>query len=279
MTRIDYHLHTRESGDCSERMERMCRRAVEIGLDEICFTEHFDTDPYDAGFRYYDDARYERRLEAVRRQFAGRLAIRKGLELDFQSRHAARLAELIAPFRFDYLIGSAHCVFNSMPRRALVERGFPPDEIYRVYFDEVRALIATGLPHCLGHLDYFRKTCSDLLGPYYYAAYEEQMSDIVSRLVGAGMGLEVNSRHFDRGEPLMPSLDVLRMYREAGGDIVTVGSDAHRASEVGLGLAEACGALRQAGFTEYVAFEGGQPRRRPIPEGEGIVAPRNVPSQ
>ena len=92
MTRMDYHLHSRDSVDSAESVARMCRRAVEIGLHEVCFTEHYDTDPYDPGYGFYDDVRYERRLAAAREKFAGRLVIRKGLEFDFQSRYSGRLA-------------------------------------------------------------------------------------------------------------------------------------------------------------------------------------------
>jgi histidinol-phosphatase (PHP family) len=272
MAWMDYHLHTADSADSDESMERVCARAVELGLSEICFTEHYDTDPFDVGYGHYDDARYERRLSAVRRQFAGRLVIRKGLEFDFQSRHTARLRERLAPYSFDFLLGSVHCVFGSMPRRAIAERGYPPDEVYRAYFNELRALIATGLSHCLAHLDYVRKTCADILGAYYYGDYEQEMDDVIARLVAGGMGLEVNARNFDNGQPLAPAVDVLRMYHEAGGRLVTVGSDAHAACEVGRGLAAACHQLRAAGFTEYMAFEAGRPAGRPLPGQREILA-------
>ncbi|NIA22088.1 MAG: hypothetical protein GWP05_09050, partial [Anaerolineaceae bacterium] len=197
-------------------------------------------------------------------KFAGRLVIRKGLEFDWQSRHAGRTAELLAPYQFDFLIGSVHNVFGSMPGEALA-RGFPPDEIYREYFEELRALIATGLPHVLGHLDYVRKVGRRLPGDYRYGDYDREMADIVARCVEAGMGLEVNSRYGDRGQPVVPGLDVLRLYHEAGGRMVTLGSDAHRAAAVGAGLEQAVRMLREAGFTEQMTFRRGRPVPRPLP--------------
>lgn len=269
----DYHLHTRGSADSTETMDRICGRAVELGLEEICFTEHYDTDPYDIGYTYYDDQQYERRLAAARARFAGRLVIRKGLEFDFQSRYAGRVAERLAGWRFDYLIGSVHCVFGVMVSRTVTERHFPPDEVYRVYFDELRDLIATGLPNCLGHLDYVRKLLWRELAGYHYADYERQMRDIVARLVRAQIGLEVNTRNYGPGgQPMVPGLDVLTMYRQAGGRIITLGSDAHLAEEVAIGFAEACRLLRQAGFTEMMTFQGGQPAPRPLPAcSEGLA--------
>lgn len=270
----DYHLHTRDSADSTEAMDRVCERAVELKLDEICFTEHYDTDPYDIGYAHYDDARYERRLAAARARFGDQLVIRKGLELDFQSRYAGQLAERLSGGRFDYLIGSVHCVFGVMVSRAVIERGFPPDEVYRAYFDEIRGLIATGLPNCLGHLDYVRKLLWRELAGYRYGEYERQMRDIVERLVRAEIGLEVNTRNFGPGgQPMVPGVDVLTMYREAGGRIVTLGSDAHQAWQVARGFPEACRMLSQAGFREMMTFEAGLPVPRPLPAcGEKLAA-------
>lgn len=263
MTLADFHLHTADSADSTESMAAVCRRAVELGLAEICFTEHFDTDPYDKGYGYYNDARYERRLDEVRREFDGRLLIRKGLEFDWQSRHAGRTAELLAGYRFDFLIGSVHCIFGSMAREALL-RGFPAEEVYREYFEELYALVATGLPDVLGHVDYVRKVGSDLLGHWRYADYDRRMSDLVRRCVAAGVGLEVNTRHRDRGQPIVPGVDVLRMYREAGGRTVTLGSDAHVAAAAGANLDVAAGMLREAGFEEFTVFQDRRPRRCPL---------------
>ena len=274
MAWMDYHLHTAASADSTESMERVCARAVALGLGEVCFTEHYDTDPYDPGYNYYDDARYERRLAAVRRRFAGRLVIRKGLEFDFQERYAGRLADRLARYRFDYVIGSVHNVFGTIVSEALAGRGFPADEVYGAYFDEVRGLIATGLAHCVGHLDYVRKLCHRELAGYRYGDYDGQMSDVVSRLVASGTGLEVNTRHVGAGQPMVPGADVLRMYFEAGGRIVTLGSDAHRASGVAAGFREACGLLREAGFTEQAGFESGRAVMRALPAcGEGLAGP------
>jgi histidinol-phosphatase (PHP family) len=264
MTLADYHLHTADSADSTESMAAVCRRAVELGLSEICFTEHFDTDPYDKGYGYYDDARYERRLDDVRREFGGRLVIRKGLEFDWQSRHAARTAELLAPFRFDFLIGSVHCVFSSMVREAL-QRGFPPEEVYREYFAELQALVATGLPDVLGHVDYVRKVGGDLLGPWRYADFDAQVRDLVRQCVARGVGLEVNTRHRDKGQPIVPGADVLRAYRDAGGRTVTLGSDAHVAAAVGAHLDVAAAMLRDAGFDQFAVFADRRPAWRPLP--------------
>jgi histidinol-phosphatase (PHP family) len=264
MTLADYHLHTADSADSTESMAAVCRRAVELGLHEICFTEHFDTDPYDKGYGYYDDARYQQRLDDVRREFAGRLVIRKGLEFDWQSRYAARTAELLAGYRFDFLIGSVHCVFGSMAREAL-QRGFPPEEVYREYFAELRALVATGLPDVLGHVDYVRKVGWDLLGDWRYDDFDREMADLMRQCAARGVGLEVNTRHRDRGQPIVPGVDVLRAYRETGGRTVTLGSDAHTADAVGAHLDAAAARLREAGFTEYTVFCDRRPTQHPLP--------------
>ena len=277
MAWMDYHLHTRDSADSSETMGNICRRAVALGLSEICFTEHYDIDPYDPGYNHYDDARYERRLAAVRREFGGRLVIRKGLEFDYQSRYADRLAERLARWEFDYLIGSVHNVFGTIVSRALTDRGFSPEAIYRMYFDETQSLIATGLPDCLGHLDYVRKLLWRELADYRYADYEAAMADIVQRLVASDIGIEVNSRHWGSGgQPAVPGADVLRKYFEAGGRKVTLGSDAHRAVEVAAGFVESAATLREVGFSEIMSFDRRRATARPLPDVADGLAPSSA---
>lgn len=274
MTWMDYHLHTQDSADSGESMRRVCARAVELGLSEICFTEHYDTDPYDMGYNHYDDARYERRLADVRARFAGRLVIRKGLEFDFQSRHAGRLAERLARWRFDFVLGSVHNVFGTIVSETVRERGFPAEEVYRAYFGEMRSLIDTGLANAIAHFDYVRKLCHDELAGQRDGEYDDEVADMVGRMIAAGVGLEVNTRHFGR-QPVIPDAAVLRAYFEAGGRIVTLGSDAHAASQVAAGFPEACRMLREAGFTQQTSFENGRPTQRPLAEAGEVLA---VPS-
>jgi len=42
---VDYHVHPDYSLDATGSVQEHCRRAVELGLAEICFTTHFDADP------------------------------------------------------------------------------------------------------------------------------------------------------------------------------------------------------------------------------------------
>lgn len=261
---MDYHLHTAHSADCQTPLTTMARAAKAVGLDEICFTEHYDIDPYDIGYAFYDDAAYEKSLAQARA--ATGLTIRKGIEFDYQTRYAERLQQRIDAIPVDFRIGSVHCVFARMVRAAIVDRGFPLMAVYREYFAEIRALIRTGLPSVLGHLDYVGKTCFDLIGDNQPADYLAQMMEICRLLVRYDVGLEVNSRYMDRGQPVVPPVAVLETYRRLGGRIVTLGSDAHTREAVGAGLDVGCRMLRQAGFTEYCSFEKLTPSFHPLPD-------------
>ena len=213
-------------------------------------------------FRSYNDAAFEADL-ARARHLTG-LAIRKGLEFDYQTRYAERLAQRLADIPVDFRIGSVHCVFARMVRASITHRGFPPGAVYNEYFAEIRALIRTGLPSVLGHLDYVGKTCFDLITtppPDYHA----RMTEICQLLVKHNVGLEVNSRYMDIGQPVVPPVSVLQTYRQLGGRIVTLGSDAHTPAALGAGLNTACQMLHQAGFTHYCSFQNLTPTFHPLP--------------
>ncbi len=260
---MDYHLHSAHSADCDAPLLDMARAARAAGLNEICFTEHYDIDPYDIGYAYYDDQQFEASLRQARQDTG--LTIRKGLEFDYQTRYAEGLNRRLAAYRTDFRIGSVHCVFARMVRASVLERGFPIAAVYAEYFSEIQALIRTQLPSVLGHLDYVGKTCFDLFDSPP-ADYMQQMTDICRLLVRHNVGLEVNSRYQNLGQPIVPPLAVLSTYRQMGGRIVTLGSDAHTPAALGAGLHDACRTLHQAGFTHYCSFQNMSPTFHPLPQ-------------
>ena len=94
-----------------------------------------------------------------------------------------------------------------------------------------------------------------------YDEFREELEAILDLLIEKGKGLEVNSSGYRYGlDSPHPNLAILKRYREKGGRIVTLGSDAHQTDQLGAGLAEAAELLREAGFSEYAVFR----ERRPV---------------
>ena len=250
MIRCDCHVHSDISPDGKASMEEMCEAAIRRGLSEIVFTEHYEC--YYAGIRgrYFDREyliRYFKRLEECRNRFEGRLMIHAGVELG-QSHLDKAEAEMVSGFPFDLILGSVHKLGNvDLTWICLTERNVRG--IADTYYRELERLSTEGTYDCIGHLDYMKKHCARCGVHYEEERYDSVIDRILLNVIARGKGIEVNTACLGNVlEETMPDLPVLRRYRELGGKIVTVGSDAHIPERIGYGFEKAEKKIREAGL-------------------------------
>ena len=257
---IDYHVHSNLSVDAYDSVEVMCERAVDIGLTEIVFTEHYDTEPADEGYGFYD---YEKSREAVERmqnRFGDRLTVKLGIEVDYQTIFQAQIAEFLAGKRYDYVLGARHWEQGALIGDDYFE-GRTEDEAYGRYFETVLPLVESGLFDVLAHIDLVKRDGTERYGTFDVEKWMPYIEPILQKLVQRGMGLEINTSGVRQPprEPY-PGLAIIKRYRELGGGILTVGSDSHRVEQVGVGLETGKKLAKEAGFPGLTRFD----RRRPV---------------
>ncbi len=252
---LDAHLHTDQSADSDVPIDRYCASAVERGVAEIVITDHLDFDPRAPAFAFACFAARERSVREAAARWADRgLAIRFGVEISYEAHREAEIRDHLARHPYDYAIGSVH-VMSYSPytgrRVAAWVAGKSFEEIVAPYFAEVRAAIESELFDVVGHLDYVKKYLAAHVPPSAFAAAPDVYEPVLRALVESGTGLEVNASGLRQvpGETYPPPWVVAR-YRELGGSIVTVGSDAHRAGAFAYGIAHAYGIAAGAGFEE-----------------------------
>ncbi|MBN1287072.1 MAG: histidinol-phosphatase HisJ family protein [Anaerolineae bacterium] len=254
----DYHTHTTYSCDAFDTIDAMCRHALAIGLREVAFTDHLDLHPMDSCTAFYRPADFLADLEVCRAAFP-MLVLRAGVEIGEPHRYADRVAAMIDGRRYDVRIGSLHWVGDEM----VFEDGYfarrSKDRAALDYFEEMLCMVRHGGFEILGHLDVFRR-----YGVMYYddldlAPYEEAIRAILQTCIAGGIAVEINTAGLRYpSKRLHPDLEVLRWYREMGGERLTVGSDAHRAEGMALGFDLAREMALAAGFTRLCRFENRQ---------------------
>lgn len=260
--KADYHLHSSFSGDSTEPMERMILSAIDKGLTHICFTEHMDmdypaipdssenifllnTDSY-----LYDLARFKAKYE-------GQIKIFFGVELGMQP-HLLKEQTLYArSHEFDFIIGSTHVVNGKDPYYPGYFDGKTEEEAFRAYFQEIiRNIKKFHNYDVCGHLDYVVRYGANKDKDYSYAKYKDLFDEMLTLILEQEKGIELNTGSISRGtKDVSPCMDVIKRYRELGGDIITVGSDAHRASDIAADFARAEEVLKACGFQYYCIFE------------------------
>ena len=258
----DYHTHSRISPDGSCTMADMARGAVKRGLQEICFTDHVEPFVWGDGSRpplphNWEPlkAEFARAQEEMGDQIRLRLGIELGdaiMDLD----HTGKMLEN-AP-EFDFVIGSIHMLSEKAGGKDLYFFD-PKDEQearagIRDYLERVRDLAVWNGPFSvLGHLTLPLRYLNELRGFHLtFDGYEAEVEEILRILIGNGKGIEINT---NRGNEPLPGEKWLKLYRELGGEIITLGSDAHVDSHVGWAIRERQELLRACGFRRFCTFE------------------------
>lgn len=279
----DYHVHCEFSDDSDYPMADVCADAVGLGLSEICFTDHVDygikpdaeeyrRDPSCAPIvdgqpsTNVDYPAYFRRIEKMKVRFAGSLRIKAGLELGVQSHRVAQNYALFEAWRdeLDFVICSIHEVGDLELWTGDFQRGRTQEAYNMAYYEELLRVVETFKDYSvLGHLDLIRRY--DQAGEFPFEKTRDVVAAILERVIADGKGIELNTSSFRYGLlDLQPSCDVLRLYRDLGGQVLTLGSDSHKPEHLGAHIEECHGRLRELGFTEFCTFDRMEPSFLPL---------------
>ena len=260
---VDYHVHTEFSNDCIVPMAEQCQAAIAAGISQIVFTEHEENNPREYLPYSFDHPAYLREMAACRARFGDRLAIRAGIEISEPHCHAEAAERVLARYPWDFVLGSLHWLdadTNALSRDFFVRFG-DWRESFRAYFREMQVMARQGDFDILAHLDYPARYAGPYCdNAYDISVYEAEIRPVLSALIARGKGIEINTASLRRRLPAAcPPQVVVNWYREMGGTILTVGSDAHRAHDVGADITAALGMARTAGFTHIAVYERRQP--------------------
>ncbi len=275
---VDYHVHPDFSHDAQGSVEEFCARAVEIGLNEICFTTHYEPDPARTDSEHvrvnglirpvvsdWPDA-YFAAIKAATARFPG-LVVLAGVEVGYEPGLDGVISDFLGRYPFDFVLGSVHCLGHiavtagdELERFKTELLPLGPESFAERYFHNLRAAAGTQFFDCLGHLDIYRKYVQPLFGSRFKQAVDSLLPSVLESVVESGVGIEVNTSALRRGntEPY-PEKRILKLAKDAGVRVFTVGSDAHRPADLGEGLDTAARMLDDLGI-EPARFR----RRRPV---------------
>ena len=255
---FDYHLHSNVSFDASGTVGEMAETARKLGLHEICFTDHYDynSDPLKkANLFTMDD--YSAAYDTL--DIAG-ITVRRGVEFGLTTWNKAKLDELLKNRDFDFVIGSVHFIDGFDPYEEEYWQGKRVKEAFSKYLEGTLECVKIHDNFdVLGHLTYVCKSVHNPTHePVLYKDYQDVADEIMKVLVTKGIGMEINTSGVGRVKEFLPSADYLRRYKELGGEIVTIGSDAHDAARVGEYVPEALEIVKEI-FGYVCTFENRKP--------------------
>ena len=263
----DTHMHSQFSGDSHTPQEDMIAAARQKNLKGICFTDHLDIDyPDEPETFLLDLPNYVSSVDAMQEKYKEDLPVRLGIELGLQPHLACIHADILSQYPFDFVIGSIHLIHGQDPYYRGFFEGRSDEEAYHEAFQvTIENLKKIDSFDSLGHLDYVVRYGAHQAEEYSYRKYAEEIDEILKHLISHGKGLEMNmaGMKYGLGFP-NPHPDVIRRYKELGGEIVTIGADAHRPEHVAFDYEQAGEILAGCGFSYYAEFKGRKPVFRRI---------------
>jgi len=251
---FDYHLHSRVSFDSDTAPEDIVKAAERAGLEEICFTDHYDfndLDPKQKDLFSLEDYRLSYNALSSKK-----LSIRRGVEFGLTPWNQKECRALLDSYDFDFVMGSVHYAGGYDPYfEEFWEKNRAGDPFEAYLLQTLSCVKSHQEFDVLGHLNY---VCKSLHNPAHkplkYSDYTDLCDQIMKTLAQKGIGMEINTSGVDRVGEFLPSLAFIRRFRELGGEIVTVGSDAHDPSRVGQYVSEAAEIAKEV-FGYVCTFE------------------------
>jgi len=263
----DYHVHTDNSLDCKTPMVEMCMKAVEIGVTEIAFTDHFNNHLLDIDLGYYKPEQFFRDIEYCRAEFPG-LTIVAGVEVGEPHRWQRKIKPVLDNYPYDVVMGSLHWVGRENMFDVNYFRARAQTQAYNEYFTELLRMVEHGGFDILGHVDLPKRMGFDVYGKFEVARYEGIVRDIWRACLDNNITPEINTKSLRMPvNQTHPSLEALQWYVDMGGQRLTIGSDAHRADSLASGIRAGQHIALKAGLTHVCRF-----RQRMVTDWLPLVA-------
>ena len=261
----DYHTHTHFSfdGDPAATHDAMCRRALEVGLSEIAFTDHCDVNGEVEGFYApYDHTAAFAAMEEVKEKYKGRLNVVCGIELGNPHQYPNEARAVLAAHPYDFVIGSLHNL-TAVPDFCFLHYEHMPDELIHHLFnralDENLALAQFEGITTLGHITYMHRYVTRAGKPFDFKPHYDKLRELYRIIIDRDVALELNVSTLWQGLGIsMPTMELLKLYKDCGGKLVTIGSDAHAPENLGKAIRKGYAILQTVGFDEVLTIENGQ---------------------
>ena len=260
----DQHLHSRHSIDSKADPVANCEQALAAGLGGLTFTEHYDMHPTERGTCQWDYDAIAATIEGLRRRFSPGLEIGFGIEVDYQAAQMEEILGYLDRHQFDVVLLSVHwCGGRPMHLRRRWQ-GLTAADMRRDYLAELRGAaefcreLAAGGSRpfdIVSHLDYVKRYLVDYWDTPLAALTEDELDPILQAFIAAGVIPEINTAGLRRDEAeAYPTWEILERYRELGGELVSIGSDAHRSVDIGHGFDAVAARLKAIGFAGEPVF-------------------------
>ncbi len=266
----DYHLHTAFSGDCKTPPEELILQAISQGMTSLCVTDHNDLDhpvlPDPVDF-HLDTEVYIKSMLSLREKYKDRFDLRIGVEQGVMPETCEKLSDFSLRYpELDFIICSSHFVEGYDPYYPPYFEKYDEKTGYRKYFETILYNVTHFEDyHVYGHLDYILRYGPTKAEFFTAKDYLEIFEEAFKVMIEKGKGIEINTGSLYRGMDFAhPHREILQLYHDMGGEVLTFGSDSHDLVHIGWAFPDAVKEALETGFRYYTTFRRGKPEFHPL---------------
>lgn len=258
---FDCHVHSTFSTDSNMKAETACEAAIKAGLQGIAFTDHVDFDyPGYSNEFMFDLGDYQKFMNNLKSKYNTKLKVLRGVEVGIQPHVIDDSFNLISKYELDYILASVHVIDGQDVYEVEFYSNKSKKQAYLRYLKEVLYMINNYTYFdVVGHLDYIIRNCDYEDRTFRYSDHSDIFDEIFKKLIADGKGFEINTGSYrDKSDGRsVPQYDIetLKRFRQLGGEIICLGSDAHRPEYIGYKFDYFSEMLLQAGFRYTAHFE------------------------
>lgn len=255
----DYHVHSSFSGDCKYSMEDMVKGALEKNIKKFCFTDHIDYDygNYEMDF-VFDKDDYFNELEKVKSNYEGQIEILSGIELGMQPHLVDSIQKKISLKNFDFIIMSIHTVAGKEMHEGELFANRDLLEAYCLYYSEMYEVLDKFNDFdIVGHINLIDRYVKYMNNKTIkLEEYKDYIEKVLKKIIDKDKGIEINTSGIRYGiDSYLPTVEILKLYKKLGGEIITIGSDAHTPEHIGFNYQEVVQLLRELNFKYLTIFK------------------------
>ena len=261
MIKADSHVHTVFSPDSDSKIEDLIKEAENLGISHLTFTDHAEFS--DTGVLCLDIEKYGKKFREIQATYEGSVNLYWGTEVGLRPDLTEKVKPIILEPGFDFVLGSIHRIDKiGVYNHELYEKGYSVSAIHRRYFEET--LEAVNLYegfHALGHLDFVaRYGRNDHASGVDWDQHMDLIEAIFTTLISQDIALEINTAGYRYDlNATHPPKRILELYKQMGGEMITIGSDAHTVDNLGFFFDEVGLLLKEIGFKACCVFKKGKP--------------------
>lgn len=190
--------------------------------------------------------------------------LKAGIEFGVQVHTVPEYEEAFKKYPFDFVLLSFHQVDDKEFWRQDFQKGKTQEEYNRRYYEEILKTVKIYKNYSvIAHMDVIKRY--DLQGEYPFEKIQDLVKQIFEVIIPDGKGIELNtSSRAYKLKSLMPSREILELYHQMGGEVITIGSDAHNEERIGEDVKEMQELLKEIGFQGICTFDRMQPVFHPF---------------